>query len=138
MRSPGRTPAVSPSGTVSSVPSRKPTTCTGRGGSPGAPVISQISPTLARGPADSISRPTLRITRPDGGMVSTCPTRAMWRASENPSGADNANPRVLGGIAEQGPRDFLDLCVGAGVHHAEIRLDAAAAAADPRVGDDGD
>ena len=37
----------------------------------GRPVISQISPTLARGPADSISRPTLRMTRPAGGMVST-------------------------------------------------------------------
>ena len=47
------------------VPSRKPTTCTG---SDGAPLerrsISQISPTRARGPPDSISRPTTRMTRP--------------------------------------------------------------------------
>ena len=69
MRSPGRIPETSPSGTVSSTPSRKPTTCTGSAG-PESEMMSQTSPTRARGPCDSISRPTTRSTRPWSGIVS--------------------------------------------------------------------
>ena len=47
--SPGRMPAVSPSGTDSSRPSRKPTTSTGSG-APRPVRTSQMSPTLAAGP----------------------------------------------------------------------------------------
>ena len=57
-------------------------------------------------------------------------------ASENAGDAiTRAAPRV---VAEQRPRDLLDLRVDAGVDLADIRLDAAAAAGDARIGDERD
>ena len=61
MRSPGRMPAVSPSGTDSRRPSRKPTTSRGSR-FPWRLRTSQICPTLAAGPVDSTSRPTALVT----------------------------------------------------------------------------
>ena len=68
--SPGRMPAVPPSGTVSRAPSRNPTTSRGSGGRPLRAAASQSSPTLARGPLDSTTRPTVRTTRPQSGSGS--------------------------------------------------------------------
>ena len=48
--------------------------------------------------------------------------------------AEDMGPDLL--LAEQRPRDLLDLGVDAGVEHAHLGLDAAAAAADTRVGDE--
>ncbi|MNC86374.1 hypothetical protein D3C83_20280 [compost metagenome] len=64
MRAPGFTPTVSPSGTDRTVESRNPTTWTGSGSVPSSPPTSHIVPTETRGPVDSISRPTVRTTRP--------------------------------------------------------------------------
>ncbi len=68
-RSPGRMPVGSPSGTVRSVGPRKPTTWTGSGGA-SFDSTSQISPSRARGPDDSMTRPVTRLTCPCSGSRS--------------------------------------------------------------------
>src|SRR5688572_22456214 len=136
MRSPGRTPTVSPSGTDRTVESRKPTTCTGSGSDPSSPLMTHIVPTLTRGPVDSIRRPTERTTRPYGGVVSIRGTRSMYESRENHSDMDRllvrlrevtCVRRVFG--ADQRAPDFLELGLDADVEQAHVRFDAAGAAA---------
>src|SRR4051812_5024576 len=125
-------PTVSPSGTDSTLPSRKPTTWTGSGGRPSAPVISHIAPMLTRGPCDSISRPTVRTTRPEAGIVSIDDTRAMYDSSEKPAASATACPGVA--VTEQCPGQLLHLRADPGAERTEIRSHAAAPAADGRIG----
>src|SRR5690606_38061230 len=131
--SPGRMPVVSPSGTESRRPSRKPTTSTGSG-APRPVRTSQISPTLAAGPFDSMSRPTTRATWPTTGAVSTVESRAMYRSSGNPiSGASPGATLVLRFLAEQRTRQLADLRIDADVDRAERRPDETAAARHRRI-----
>jgi hypothetical protein len=82
MRSPGQIPDVSPSGTETTAPSRKPTTsaCRRR---PSRRWTSQTSPTEAMGPEDSTTRPETRVMRPAIGAGSKEARRWRCRCTGN-------------------------------------------------------
>ena len=127
MRSPGRMPAVSPSGTDSSRPSRNPTTSTGSG-APRPVRTSQISPTLAAGPGDSTSRPTTRVDLADDGRrcrrarAARGTRRAETRGSGARAGAIGRPPVGSASSPSKRARQLADLRVDAGVDDAEGRL----------------
>ena len=142
---------------TAAMPSRKPTTSTGSGGRPARRPTSQISPTRARGPADSISRPTARTTRPmtrhrvDALEPIAEPIERERRASDaRLVGRTRATLSACDAARRLGERRRSRRGEGVGracaissncastpaSTHAEVGFDAAAAAADARVGDD--
>src|SRR5262245_21689817 len=139
MGSPGRIPAVSPSGTLSNRPSRNPTTSTGSA-TPLRVRTSQLSPTLAAGPADSISRPTTRTTWPTMGVVSVRASRAKYGSSDTSGSVEDGSvivwARLRLPLTEQSRAELTQLGVDAGVDDTRRGLDDTAAAHHLRIGED--
>src|SRR5687768_6942196 len=138
MRSPGCTPTVSPSGTASTTPSRKPTTCTVSDANPSRLITSQVAPTPTRGPCDSMSRPTVRMTRPLAGIVSIRSTCLMYRDREKAWSAVVGSMDTAVVLSKERPRDLLNLCIHAGIDDAHVGFHAAAAPPDAGVGHEHD
>src|SRR4030095_2764002 len=136
-------PVVSPRGTDSSRPSRKPTTSTGTT-TPSRRRTSQTSPMHALGPFDSTTSPTLRVTRPMRGAGSESLTRSKYGSSLSSSATASRGNKGLRGAecigafvaAKENRGQFLHLGIDADVDEAEVGLDQASAAANDGIRDD--
>ncbi len=70
----------------------------------------QSSPTLARGPLDSTTRPTVLVTRPQRGRGSVRRTMSRYRPSEKPSDIGSYF-QACGLAIEESARELLELRV---------------------------